>query len=138
MRLIESIRNYIISCPYLSDSRVNIDWQGAEPTEYSIDGTPVDPIVKRYVDGGTERQFNFVFSSVERYGQDVLNNIRNSGFYEDFAAWVEEQNRNGNLPILGDGLIPKKVEVLTTGCLFDNSPDKGWYQIQCRLLYYKD
>lgn len=138
MRIIESIRNYILTCPFLGDGRVNIDWLGVEPTEYSIDGTPVEPVVKKYIDGGSLRQFNFVFSSIEYYGQDVINNINNSGFYEDFAAWIEVQNKAGILPKLDNGRKAVRIETLNTGYLFGNSPDRARYQIQCRLVYYTD
>ena len=138
MRIIESIRNYLLTCPLLNDSRVNIDWLGAETAEYSIDGSPVNPIVKRYADGGTVRQFNFVFSSVEAYGQDVLNNIENSGFYEDFAEWLEKQNKAQSLPKMDNGRKAISIEALNTGYLFENTADRARYQIQCRLLYYMD
>lgn len=138
MSIIEGVRNYILSCPYLNKGRVNIDWLGATPTEYSIESTPTQPIVKRYADGGTIRQFNFVFSSVEFYGPDVLSNIENSGFYQKFSAWIEEQNKKRNLPYIGVGLIPHSIEVTTTGYLYESSSDQGRYQIQLKLLYYKD
>lgn len=138
MRIIESVRNYLLTCPLLNDSRVNIDWLGAEPAEYSIDGSPVNPIVKRYTDGGTVRQFNFVFSSVEAYGQDTLNNIENSGFYEDFAEWLEKQNKTKILPKMDNGRKAIGIEALNTGYLFENTVDRARYQIQCRLLYYMD
>ena len=138
MRIIESVRNYLLTCPLLNDSRVNIDWLGAEPAEYSIDGSPVNPIVKRYADGGTIRQFNFVFSSVEAYGQDVLNNIENSGFYEDFAEWLEKQNKTKILPEMDNRRKAIGIEALNTGYLFENTVDRARYQIQCRLLYYMD
>lgn len=138
MRIIESVRNYLLTCPLLNDGRVNIDWLGAEPAEYSIDGSPVNPIVKRYADGGTIRQFNFVFSSVEAYGQDVLNNIENSGFYEDFAEWLEKQNKTKILPEMDNGRKAIGIEALNTGYLFENTVDRARHQIQCRLLYYMD
>lgn len=138
MSIMESIRDYILDCPFMNDGRVNIDWLGASPTEYSIDGTAVNPVVKRYVDGGALKQFNFTFASVEEYGQDVQNNIRNSGFYEDFAAWLESQSKKGILPLLSGGKKAFKIEAVSTGYLIENTPDKGRYVIQCRLLYYTD
>lgn len=138
MRLIESIRNFILTYPNLNDGRLNVDYLGFEPTEYSIDGTPVEPIIRKYVDGGTLRQFNFVFSSVEVYGQDTLNNIANSGFYEDFADWLETSSKAGELPEMEVGKTPLRIEALNTGYLFDTTTNTGRYQIQCRLIYKMD
>lgn len=138
MKLIESIRNFIMTCPLLADGRLNVDYLGFEPTEYSIDGTPVEPVIKRYVDGGTVRQYNFVFASVEVYGQDTLNNMANSGFYEDFANWLEACSKEGTLPEMDSGKEPLRIEALNTGYLFDTTTHTGRYQIQCRLIYRMD
>ena len=56
-------------------------------------------IIKRYVDGSSVRQFEFIFASRESYGQEVLQNIENSGFYEHFADWIEEKNKASEFPV---------------------------------------
>src|SRR5699024_1670470 len=125
-------------CPLLDMyARLNIDYLGVNPTEYTIDSVPTTEIVKEYVDGGAIKQFVFVFGSREYYGPDALQNIENSGFYEQFADWLEEQTREGNLPVLEGNKEPIKIEATTTGYLFDASEENGRYQIQCRLIYYE-
>lgn len=54
--LINSIRDYILTCPFLSEWRVNVDYLGAG-MEYSIDPLPCDPVIQRYTDGGAKKQF---------------------------------------------------------------------------------
>ena len=49
--LIDSVRSYILTCPFLSDGRVNVDYIGTD-MEYSVDPLPCDPIMQRYMDGG--------------------------------------------------------------------------------------
>ena len=49
--LINSIRSFILTCPFLEGGRVNVDYIG-EGMEYSIDPLPCDPIIQRYTDGG--------------------------------------------------------------------------------------
>ena len=98
--LINSIRDYILTCPFLSDWRVNVDYLGTG-MEYSIDPLPCDPILQRYTDGGTKKQFQFAFTSREEYDQDARINIENSGFYQDFEEWLETQDMAGTLPELG-------------------------------------
>lgn len=135
--MIERIRDFILTCPYLSDGRVNVDYMGIQPTEYSIDGTPIQRVVKEYIGGGSVRQFAFVFSSVEKYGSDTINNIANSGFYEDFADWLESQTKSERLPDLGKGKQPWSIEAESTGYLFDSDSDIARYQIQCKLVYFQ-
>ena len=43
--LINSIRDYILTCSFLSDWRVNVDYLGAG-MEYSIDPLPCDPVIQ--------------------------------------------------------------------------------------------
>lgn len=133
--IVESVRDFILTCPFLSDGRVNIDYAGVQPTEYTLNGTPINKTIKRYIDGTSIRQFSFLFGSVERYGPDLRNNIENSGFYEEFDNWLDQQTRLGNLPDLGDRRQAQKIEAQSTGYLFDNGDDTGRYQIQCRLVY---
>ncbi|WP_338433456.1 chloramphenicol resistance protein [Clostridium tyrobutyricum] len=137
--IIDKIRNFIRQCPYLQEFngaiKVNVDYLDGEPTVYSIEEVPAEPILKRYIDGSTRRQYNFIFTSRESYGPDVLQNIANSGFYEDFAQWLEECSDNDNLPVLGDGKEALKIEATTTGYAFQTDENSARYQIQARLIY---
>lgn len=135
--MIDSIRIFLKSCPYLKNGRINVDYLGPDAVRYTIDAVPAAPIVKSYAGGDSLRQFVFVFASREFYGQEVLQNIENNGFYESFAAWLEEQTNNGNLPQLSDGKTAQSIEALSTGYLYDGDTDNARYQIQCRLLYHQ-
>lgn len=137
MSIIESVRTFICTCPFLKDGAINVDYLGDRPTEYTIDGVPTADTVKRYADGGKLKQFTFVFGSREYYGEDTLKNIENSSFYEDFAAWLENQTNLGILPVLAVGKRAQKIEALSTGYMFDGAAGNARYQIQCRLTYYE-
>ena len=137
--IIKSLRDYFLTCPLMGNSAINVDYLPEGPTvEYSIDTTPATEIVKQYVDGTSIRQYLFVIRSVQGYGPDVLQNLSNSGFYENLAAWLEEQTKAGNFPDLPEGKDPQKIEAQSTGYLFTAEPDSGKYQIQCRLQYFQE
>ena len=136
--IIGRLRDFISDCPHLQDGRVNVDYKGAKPTTYSIDGTPIKSIIKQYIDGSSIRQFAFSFGSVEHYGFDVLQNMENNGFYEDFAAWLEAQTRAGVLPDLGEGRQAQSVEAESQAYLYDNGDSTARYQVQCRLIYFQE
>ena len=142
--IIEAIRDYIKKCTALQEFegitglvKVNVDYLEENSTVYSIEKVPTDPIIKKYINGDSIRQFQFIFASREPYGADVLQNISNSGFYEDFANWIETQDDNSNLPILDDGYESQEVKVLSPGYAFQVDVDKARYQIELRLKYYK-
>ena len=141
MKIIESVKNFILKCPYLAElAAVNVDFLPDSPDTYSIEEVPTNAVIQTYLDGSQERQFVFVFASRFYYSDEAKNNIENSGFYEDFSDWMDEQTKNGNLPVMRDGLIPTKIEAMSSGYLFDISGDlsNARYQIQCRLIYDKE
>lgn len=135
---IKSLWDYFLDCPLTEDKKLNVDYLPEKGIEYSIDTTPATETVKQYTDGSSIRQYLFVIRSVNDYGSDVLQNIANSGFFENLSAWLETQSRTGNFPELPEGKTPIKIEAQSTGYLFTAGPDVGKYQIQCRLQYLQE
>lgn len=139
--IIESIREFLLKCPYLDKlSRINVDFLPENPDTYSIERVPAPEIVKTYLDGSSERQVLFVFASRLFYSEELRNNIDNSGFYEAFSEWLEQMSEDGEMPDLGSGKTASKVEALSSGYLFGIADDfsTARYQIQCKLTYDKE
>lgn len=131
--IIESIRDYILSCDFLKDGKVNIDYLPDEMA-YSIDPVGADPIYKKYTDGSCLKQFQFSLTSKEAYDGDARTGIANSGFYQFFEEWIEGNNMKDIYPEL-EGHQSIRVDVLQSGYLFSAEADLGRYQIICRLIY---
>ena len=77
--IIDSIREYIATCPYIDDRKINIDYLG-DGMEYSIDPIGADPIYKRYTDGTCLKQFQFALTSKEAYDGDARTGIATADF----------------------------------------------------------
>ena len=135
--IIECLRDYIMTFPELKDGALLVDCLGSEPVVYTVETVPCDPVYKRYTDGGCMKQFLFLFASREYYGEDVIRNIANLGFYEHFADWIYNNNHNDIMPDL-DGREPVSLEVLTGGYAFDADSGSARYQIQLRLIYEEE
>lgn len=139
--IIKSLRDYIRTCPHLDTFnnaiKVNVNYLEPNTDTYSIEEVPIEPILKKYVNGDSIRQYAFIFTSREPYGIDVLQNIDNSGFYERFADWIENQNYNEIFPLLDNGLEPLEIKVTSTGYAFAVTDDTAQFQIQLRLKYFK-
>lgn len=141
MTIIESVKNFIATCPYLDElAAVNVDFLPNDPESYSIEEVPIDPIITNYVDGSSTRQFVFVFASRLFYSDELRNNIDNCGFFEDFQNWLEECTENDILPEMAEGCIPFSIRALSSGYLFDiaGNMQNARYQIQCQLIYDKE
>lgn len=136
--IIDALEKYFIGCELLKDGALRVDYLGEKPVEYTIEVLPCDPVVKRYLGGSTVRQYLFEFGSREFYSQERLQNIQNSAFYELLADWVETRSMSGILPELPDGMEAQQLEVVSSGYLFDGSMTNARYQIQLRLLYFKE
>lgn len=139
--IIKSLRDYFLQCPLMGGKKINVNYLPAEcrknGVEYSIDTTPATEIIKRYADGSTVRQYLFVIRSVADYGADILQNLANSGFYEELADWLAQQTQRELLPALPPGKQAQSIEAQSTGYLFTSQAGSGKYQIQCRLKYFQ-
>lgn len=137
--IIKALRDYISQCPYLYEFNkgINIDYLDNNSTMYSIEEVPCEPIIKRYINGDTKRHYDFIFASRESYGADVFQNIENSGFYENFSRWIEEESSKGNLPSLEGNRESLEIKVSTTGYAFQTDDNSARYQIQLKLIYFQ-
>lgn len=138
MSIIESLYAYFKTCPLLGDDKINVDYLSEKAREYTIDAITGDPVIKRYARGAAQKQYLFAFGSREFYGPDVLQNLANSGFYEQFAAWLDTQTAAKSFPGLPDGCTPQKIEAQTSGYLYGADMGTARYQIQCRLVYFQE
>lgn len=136
--IIQGIADFFLQCPILQDGAFRVDALGDQAVEYTIETSVFDPVLQTYINGDTLRQYAFDFGSREFYSMDRLQNIENSSFYEQFADWVEQQNKLQNFPKLPEGCIPESLEVLSPGYLFDGAMRNARYKIQLRLVYLKE
>ena len=136
MKIIEAIRDYIanMDCMKTFDNAINVNYLDSEIDSFSIEEIPCNPVVKKYVDGSSVRQFQFVFCSREPYGAEILQNIENSNFYEDFANEIELKNSKDILPNI-DGI--KSIEVTSNAHTVSVTEDTSMYQINLNLKYLK-
>lgn len=136
--IIKGLEQYFAKCPLLKEGCLRVDYLGEKPIEYVIEILPTDPILKRYADGSSVRQYLFAFGSREFYSQERLQNIENSAFYERLADWVERKSWSGELPEMPEGMEAQGLYVVSSGYLFDGTKSNARYQIQLRLEYYKE
>lgn len=139
--IIESLKEYFEACPLLEGSKINVDYlpDGTDSGEMecSIDTTPAEEEIQRYMSGSAMCQQVFVIRTLSDYGPDTLQQVANSGFFEDLSAWLREQTKRKNLPELPEGMTARLIEAQSTGYLAADFADVAKYQIQCRLVYFR-
>ena len=134
--MISKIRQYFFDLGIIDEnSNINVDFLSNEPIEYVIEPIPVEPVIRQYADGSSLRQFVFQFGSREYFGADVIQNMKNTEFYEDFSELIEDNNKKGVLPNI-DGI--QSIECLNNGTINEDNTDNAKYVIQMRITYYRD
>lgn len=136
--IIAGITDFFMACPLLQDGVFRVNALGDQAIEYAIETGIFTPVLRTYVNGDTERQYQFNFVSREYFSMDRIQSIQSSEFYEKFANWVEMQNWNENFPDMPEGCQPLSLSVLSPGYIFDASMRSARYQIQLQLTYLKE
>lgn len=129
----ELIKEFIETCPYLKKGKVNVDYIKDKPQSYSIDETPVDPVLVNFRDGGRRLQIQFDLSIQSNFS--VLENIKNSEFCDDFTDWIYEQDKNDNLPKI-DGVV--WIKCLGRGTILQTTDKTAIYVIPMQVAYEED
>lgn len=133
--MIEKIRKYLIENGIVDEEcRVNVDFLGENPTEFAIIPIAVNPILKKYIDGSSLRQYQFQLISCNYYGADVMQNMANSKFYEELYDKIESNNDDGILPDI-KGI--ESIECLNNGAILDVTTNTARYSIQMKITYEK-
>lgn len=134
----ENVRKWLRKCPLVSaDDEFNINYLSSEPMSFSVDSVPGNIILKRYVSGDTVRQKAFVIASRSEYSNDILDNIAAEGFWDDFEAWIEAQNKARNYPDAKSNQQIRRVDITSSHYVYSTGPDSARYQIQITITYYQ-
>lgn len=126
----EIIKEFIETCPYLENGKVNLDFIDSDPQSYSLDETPVDPVLNKFRDGGRRLQIQFDFSIQANFS--VLENIKNSKFCDNFTKWIYIQDRDGNLPKI-DNIC--WIKCLGRGTITQTTDTTAIYSIPMQVAY---
>lgn len=135
------VRNFLLTCPYIEASELDmhVNFIGETPVSYSIEPEPTTIVIKRYKDGASQRRFSFTLLSC----RDVINDddrIQNDQNFEKLSDWIDMIKQTRNFPEMQEGRIIKSMEA--TGNVYlseraDNN-DFATYAMQFELIYYQN
>lgn len=139
MSVIDAVRDYIADYAGLeAGAPVWVGYLGSTPVEYSVLPIAGEKVLEHYVNGGSVRQFPFVFQSAKSTADD-LERLETMGFFEEFADWLEDQTEDEDLPSLDSGKTALSIEAVGWGYLYEQGESEtGIYQINCTLTYKQD
>ena len=127
------ISEFLETCPLLNNGKVTLEYIKEKAQSYSIDETPVEPVLNYFSDGGRRLQIQFDFSIQANFS--VLENIKNSKFCDDLINWIEEQNSKDNLPKI-NGI--DWIKVLGRGSIEQTTETTAIYVIPMQVAYTEE
>lgn len=134
--IIDSVAAWLGTFEGLRGGVLHVDFLPLPARSYTVDSVPCQPVVKKYFKGAY-KQFQFILASREFLASEVRTGTYNLHFYEEFEGFVEESNRLGRLPVLGEGMSPHRVTVNSSGYPYlVDEHGTARYQIQLTLFYH--
>lgn len=105
----------------------------------SMNSVPGESILKKFIDGRTERQILFAIEMVKEYDLAGTSSINLDAFEEvtNFAEWINHQKELGNYPDFGNDNIIEDIDVVTNvpTMLLDTQNSLARYQFQVKIIY---
>ena len=136
---ISKLRTYLFSIiDTLStgkDYQINANMLSNDINNYSLDKIPTSSQVERWITGLEIHRDIFSFKSRNAYSQDVINNLSNIGFFEQFESIIKSNNKKGVLPEI-KGI--ESIECLNCGTMLSSDTNTAEFDIQIQITYREE
>ena len=132
---INKLRAYLINViSEIVDSykQLNIDFLSKDAGNFSLDKIPMQKVIESWIVGSNLCQDTYSFRSRMNYSADVINNMKNIGFFETFEKKIYDRNKNRALPDI-DGI--ESIECLNCGSVNNANTNTAELDIQIRITY---
>ena len=134
-KLREYLFNVIDDMVKSNKYQINVNMLSEDIGNYSLDKIPTSSEVERWITGTEIHRDVYMFRSRMAYSQDVINNLKNIGFFEIFENIIKGNNENKILPEI-TGI--NSIECLNCGTMRDNNTNTCEFQIQIQIKYIID
>lgn len=115
--------------------QINANMLSNDINNYSLDKIPVQQEVERWITGMIIHRDVFSFRSRNAYSQDVINNLSNIGFFEQFESIIKSNNKKGVLPDI-KGI--ESIECLNCGTMLSSDTNTAEFDIQIQITYREE
>lgn len=134
--VMNAIKEWIDTFSILNNQAINVDYLKEDVYQYSIDRTPSNLWVKKFIDGtGGLKQVTFDFSVSLPLSSKAVDNLVNSKFCDDFVSIVDRRNKVKDFPDI-EGAF--KIECTSNGYLLQKTSTTAIYIIQLNFQYYTE
>lgn len=136
---IAKVRTYLFTIldTLLTDNKyqINANFLTNDINNYSLDRLPVDDNVEQWIIPTKKYREVYELRSRNTYGQEVMENLTNIGFFEEFEEIINSNNNKGVLPDI-EGI--ESIECLNVGALSIADTKTSIFAIQIQINYIKN
>ena len=136
---ITKLRTYLFSIidTLTTDNKyqINANMLSNDINNYSLDKIPTSSQIEKWVTGTEIHRDVFSFKSRNAYSQDVINNLSNIGFFENFESMIKSNNKKGVLPDI-KGI--QSIECLNCGAMLTSDGTTAEFDIQIQITYREE
>ncbi len=136
---IAKVRTYLFTIldTLLTDKKyqINANFLTNDINNYSLDRLPVDDNVEQWIIPIKKYREVYELRSRNSYGQEVMENLTNIGFFEEFEETINSNNNKGILPDI-EGI--ESIECLNVGALSIAETQTSIFAIQIQINYIKN
>lgn len=136
---IAKVRTYLFTIldTLLTDNKyqINANFLTNDVNNYSLDRLPVDDNVESWIIPIKKYREVYELRSRNSYGQEVMENLTNIGFFEEFEEIINSNNSKGILPDI-EGI--ESIECLNVGALSIAETQSSIFAIQIQINYIKN
>lgn len=115
--------------------QINANMLSNDINNYSLDKIPTSSQIEKWVTGLEIHRDVFSFKSRNAYSQDVINNLSNIGFFEQFESIIKSNNKKGVLPEI-EGI--QSIECLNCGTMLSSDTNTAEFDIQIQITYREE
>lgn len=124
----------LISEIKIGSPEINVDRLSKDTNKYSLDKIPTDIEIETWITGEEIHQDVFSFRSRFNYDYNVVNNLLNIGFFEEFEEKIRQNNKDKILPNI-DGI--QSIRCNNCGSLNNADTNTAEFDIQIQITYIK-
>lgn len=133
---ISKLREYLFKIidSIIADKKyqINANMLSNDINNYSLDKIPTASEIEKWVLGIEIHKDVYLFRSRRGYSQDVIDNLRNVGFFEVFESIIGSNNKKGILPEI-DGI--ETIKCLNCGGMEDATINTCEFAVQLQITY---
>lgn len=133
---ISKLRDYLVNIinhiTKDTNYQINADMLSIDINDYSLDKIPTSSVVERWITGDEIHKDVYSFRSRRAYSQDLINNLENIGFFEQFENIIKNNDKDGILPDIEN---IESIQCLNCATLITTDGKQAEFSIQIQITY---